>query len=209
MQQTIVRTASDIPTASEAVLRETIKALTGKAVSGFECRAAIEVVAQNAILAARDAAGHLGVPRGAQPEALTVAERCAKAAERGGDPAAQLPEDQDDSVNPYQPGSMAHGLWIASRASTPIDRAAKPEPKPAGAPRAKRGSAFSVKATFSGASKPNPSSTRMAVLKFIQEQPKHTATIAQVEAKFEGARGYVQKLLDKNHLVVVQPGDDQ
>lgn len=209
MQQTIVRTASDIPAASEAVLRETIKALTGKTVSGFECRAAVEVVAQNAILAARDAAGHLGVPRGARPEALTVAERCAKAAERGIDPAAQLPEDQDENTNPYPPGSLAHGLWIASRASTPIDRAAKPEAKPAGAPRAKRGSAFAVKATFAGASKPNPNSTRMAVLKFIQEQPEHTATIAQVEANFEGARGYVQKLLDKNHLVVVEPGSEQ
>ena len=71
---TILRNPNHIATAEMADLLETYNALTGNAVERFESRAVAERRTEMAMLAARDAAGHAGVPRGVEPEVKTVAE---------------------------------------------------------------------------------------------------------------------------------------
>jgi len=98
--------------------------------------------------------------------------------------------------NPYKEGTMSHALQEALSKQTPI------APREKGVE--KRVTISKVRATFEGTSKPQSASIRAAVLKFIQEAPEHTTTVEALEEQFQQpVRGFLQKLLEKNHIVVV------
>jgi hypothetical protein len=62
-----------------------------------------------------------------------------------------------------------------------------------------------VRATFEGTSRPQAGSVRNAVLEFVQSAPEHTATVEALEEHFQQpVRGYLQKLVEKNHLAIVE-----
>ena len=108
--------------------------------------------------------------------------------------------ESDDDVNPFKPGTLAHGLWVATRAMRP----AVPRPKrsPTATPRKK---IVAVRCAEGGESNPQKASKRRAILDWIAEQHDGTATIAALEQHFnEPVRGHVQKLIEKKHLEVVQ-----
>jgi hypothetical protein len=109
-------------------------------------------------------------------------------------------QDLDEDLNPFKPGTLAHGLWVATRAMRP----AVPRPKrsPAATPRKK---IVAVRCIEGGESNPQKASKRRAILDWIGAQPDCTATIVALEAEFnEPVRGHVQKLIEKKHLEVVQ-----
>jgi hypothetical protein len=147
---------------------------------GFTNRSAAEVQVTMAIMAAEDAAGHRGVPKGAQPVAATA---------------------QELAGNPYQPGTMSHRLHQEVTQQQPIT----PRPKAAAEPSARRIVIRCVRATFAGTSNPQPNSVRNSVLKFIQAAPEATCTVAALEEHFQQpVRGYLQKLIEKGHLTIVE-----
>lgn len=218
MEPKVIRTQSEVPAATMADLIHTYTQLTGTTVKRFASRIAAERRVVDAIMAAEDKAGHAGVPRGTKPKPKTVAERVEDAAKNGKAPEAQLPEsggsddvpgvEVDDSVNPYPPGSLAHGLWIATK------HAKRVEPRPKAAPRdpslPKRKPVDAVIATFAGKSQPQPGSERNGVLLFIQAQKgadnkPRPVTMEELEKHFQkSCRGFVQKLIEKEHIALVE-----
>ena len=109
-------------------------------------------------------------------------------------------KDLEEDVNPFKPGTLSHGLWVATRAMRPI--APRPKRSPSAAPRKKF---LVVRCAKSGESNPQKASKRRAILDWIALQHDGTATIAALEAHFnEPVRGHVQKLIEKKHLEVVQ-----
>lgn len=109
-------------------------------------------------------------------------------------------QDLEEEINPFKPGTLAHGLWVATRAMRP----AQPRPKrsPAATPRKK---IVAVRCVEGGESNPQKASKRRAILDWIAEQPDSTVTVAALEQHFnEPVRGHVQKLIEKKHLEVVQ-----
>jgi len=182
---TILRNPNTIATADMADLIETYNALTGNAVERFESRAIAERRTEMAMLAAKDAAGHAGVPRGVEPEVKTVEEL-------GG--------------NPFPFGSMEHQLYIAAEASR-----AENAPKRIKAMKAReltarplRTPADKVRATFTGTSKPQAASIRGQVLRAIQESEGHTVAQADLDAHMGmPTRSFVQKLIEMGHLELV------
>lgn len=110
-------------------------------------------------------------------------------------------QDLDDDVNPFQPGTLSHGLWVATRAMRPI--APRPKREPSAAPRKK---VVSVRITGKGESNPQKASKRRAILDWIRETAgEEPVTIAALEEHFdENVRGHVQKLIEKQHLESVQ-----
>ena len=228
---TIIRTQQEIPEASTAVLLATYNALTGESVARFSTRAAGERRVAMAMLAAVDRVGHAGVKPNTAPAVKTIEELTADKPDAFVPPKAPWPTvdhsasnrrisevlAQDASsgeafvgqkdlvcgdVNPFQVGTLAHGLWTASRNCKPIE----PPPK---VPRAKPGAkaAFTaVRATFAGKSKPQEGSIRNSVLHAIQAAPNRTITVAALEAQFEQpVRGFLQKLIEKEHIVTIDP----
>jgi hypothetical protein len=100
--------------------------------------------------------------------------------------------------NPYRPGTMSHKLFAEIFAQEPISR--RPPP-PKEEPRPVR-KVMRVRATFAGTSRPNPNSVRMQVLRYVQDSPDSAATVEAIEQHFrQPVRGYLQKLIDKGHLV--------
>jgi hypothetical protein len=98
--------------------------------------------------------------------------------------------------NPYKEGTMSHALQEAINKQAPI------APREKGVE--KRITIKKVRATFEGTSKPQSASIRAAVLKFIQDAPEHTTTVEALEEHFkQPVRGFLQKLLEKDHIVVV------
>jgi len=98
--------------------------------------------------------------------------------------------------NPYKEGTMSHALQEAINKQTPI------APREKGTQ--KRIVLNKVRATFEGTSKPQTLSTRAIVLKFIQDAPDHTVSVDALEEHFgQPVRGFLQKLLEKNHIVAV------
>lgn len=96
---TIIRKQNDIAAASNADLVETFNELTGKSIKKFESRAIAEVRVANAILSAQNAAGHVGVPKGTDPEAKTVAElEAAATTRRSAKPADDNETKEDDDM---------------------------------------------------------------------------------------------------------------
>jgi hypothetical protein len=91
---------------------------------------------------------------------------------------------------------MSHALHEATSKQTPITPSEKGVEK--------RITIRKVRATFEGTSKPQSASIRASVLKFIQEAPEHTITVEALEEHFkQPVRGFLQKLLEKDHIVVV------
>ena len=97
--------------------------------------------------------------------------------------------------NPFQPGTLAHQLWIATQAMKPI------EPRPKRQPSSEPRKILAVRATGKGDSHPQKASRRRAILDWIRAQPGQAATIEALEAQFqEPVRGHVHKLIEKKHL---------
>lgn len=180
----IIRDRNAVRGADLADLNHTYRALKGEPTHpGFTNRAAAEVQVGMAIMAAEDAAGHAGVPKGTQPKALTPQEL--------------------QRANPYKEGTLSHQLHEAIASQQPIQRReAQPKEK------SSRVTIHRVRATFAGTSKPQAGSTRNAVLLHLQSLPNATATVEELEAHFkQPVRGYLQKLVEKNHVEIL--GDEQ
>ncbi len=204
----IIRDRALVATASTADLIATYNALTGNNVERFSTRAIAERRTDMAIMSAEDAAGHRGVPKDAKPVAQTLEEVAAQgqgvAETPPGDAEGAVAPDSEE--NPFKPGSMAHQLWVAAKSYN-----ANTAPREKRAPKAKTESkqprrlALVVKATFAGTSKMQAASQRAAVLKYIQEAPEATISLADLDAHFgESTRGYVHKLIETAHLVAVE-----
>jgi hypothetical protein len=99
---------------------------------------------------------------------------------------------------------MSHAIHAAIEQQKPIaPRIPRdPEaPRPAPVPRQ---TIAAVKATMAGISKCQPGSMRTAVLAMVQAAPSQTISVAALEAHFkQPMRGYLQKLIELKHLVVV------
>lgn len=183
---TIIRDRDAVRGASMDDLNHTYRELKGEPNHpGFTQRAAAEVQVGMAIMAAQDAAGHAGVPKGTQPPVLTAQELATK-------------------TNPYKEGTLSHALKEAVDKQTPIT----PRPKAVDKPAAERLVIKRVMATFMGESKPQAGSIRNQVLQYIQAAENHCCTVEELEEHFKTpVRGYLQKLIEKNHLVTIE--DDE
>lgn len=106
-------------------------------------------------------------------------------------------QDLDDDVNPFQPGTLSHGLWVATRAMRPI--APRPKKMPSSKPRKK---VVAVRLTGLGKSKLQKGSCRRAILDWIEATAgNEPVTIVALEEHFEEyVSGHVQKLIEKEHL---------
>lgn len=183
---TIIRDRAAVSAASLDDLNHTYRELKGEpGFKGFTTRAAAEVQVGMAIMSAQDRAGRAGVPKGSTPPVLTAGELAAK-------------------TNPYKEGTLSHRLHEEIEKQQPITPRPKAEDKPP-AERSKRLVIKRVMATFMGESKPQAGSIRNQVLNHIQQAPNHTCTVAELEEHFkQPVRGYLQKLIEKNHLVTIE-----
>lgn len=182
---TIIRDRDAVRGAAMDDLNATYRALKNEpGFKGFGSRAAAEVQVSMAIMAAQDAVGHAGVPKGVMPQALTPREI--------------------KTNNPYKEGTLSHQLHDEISGQKPIEprpKAAEKEPKE----RAPRLLINKVQATNAGTSRPQAASIRGQVLAWIQEQPDGIATVTALEEHFnQNVRGYLQKLIEKNHLKILQ-----
>lgn len=174
MQSELLREQRLVPGASDAALLATYNALRGARLEAFHSRAAAEVAVRMAILAAQNAAGHLGIQPNAQPVAMTADEL---------------------RDNPYQEGTMSHALHAAA--------AVAPKPLKTPKPRVAKKVA-SVRATGTGTTRPQAKSLRALVLADVAAAPDKTMTVAEICAKHGDVRGQIQKLIAGGHLVVVE-----
>lgn len=192
----IITKVADIAGADTADLVSTYNALTGKSVKKFENRTVAERRVEMAILAAKDADGKTGVPKGQEPQAKPRAEIVSKAEEKGQQPPPALDEEEPT----FTPGTMAYELNKAAKAAKHIEARPKRKKKDAEPKKV----LYAVVATFAGTSKPQAGSTRNSVLLHIQNAPRSACTIEDLDKHFDGnTRGYVQKLLEKDHLQLV------
>jgi hypothetical protein len=197
---TLITSVAAIATAETGDLVFTYNQLTGKSIKKFETRAIGERRVEMAILAAKDADGKTGIPKGAEPQPKTREQIEEKAAARGIEPPPAL-----DAEPVFEPGTLAYELNKAAKAAKPIQE----RPKKAagdGASAAKKAPLHAVVATFTGTSKPQAGSTRNAVLIRIQSMARSAATIEALDKHFEqSTKGYIQKLIEKGHLRPVTP----
>lgn len=187
---TIIRAQAQIADASTADLVATYNALTGKSISRFSSRGAGESQVANAIMAAQDRAGHLGVPKGAAPVAITVAEAKAKKAAGA----------HEEPAPAGSPKPLRAKLALAAGDASPN----KAKPK---AERKASGKLVAVVPTGAGESKLQAASERAAV--FAEIVKRHgkdcrVVTIEELNAHFgRNTSGFVGKLLEKHHLIAV------
>lgn len=188
----ILRNQAQIATASLDDLRETLKALTGVRVAAFSSAAAARARVANAMLAAQNEAGHLGVPKGAAPAVMTLDEREAR----------RYPV-----------------IWPEPRKSEPKAAPAPAAPMKK-SPRVGRPATLKhsrIVATFAGDSKPRAQSARGVCLRIVEAAGAAGLTMADIERQLdenETHRGQnvvelVNKLRAKNHLVVIAPKGPQ
>ena len=179
---TIIRDRDAIRGASMDDLNHTFRELKGDpGFKGFASRAAAEVQVQMAIMAAADAVGHAGVPKGVRPQPLTPNELA--------------------HTNPYKEGTMSHKLHEEITAQQPITPRAKKRAEPR--PRITR-----VMATGLGESKPQTGSLRNQILVWIAARPNGMASVEELEEHFKcPVRGHLQKLIEKKHLVALDEND--
>lgn len=180
----LIRDRNAVFNASLEDLNHTYRELRGEPNHpGFKDRAAAQVQVQMAIMASEQVVAHAGVPSGTAPVAKTVAEL---------------------GYNPYAEGTLSHRLHAEIAQQSPIT----PRPKKADAPKdpaTRRVVIQAVRATFAGKSQLQSGSVRAAVLKRVQDAPGHTATVEALEQHFQQpVRGYLQKLIEKNHLAIVE-----
>jgi hypothetical protein len=186
---TLIRDRNAVRGAELEDLNHTYRELKGEPDHpGFTNRTAAEVQVTMAMMAAEDAAGHRGVPKGSKPVAATA---------------------QELASNPYKPGTMSHELYDKVNAQAPIT----PRPKKAEAPNdpaTRRVTIHRVRATFAGTSKPHAGSVRNNVLLYVQAAPEHTCSVAELEEHFKmPVRGYLQKLVEKAHLEILPVEGEQ
>lgn len=195
---TILTNASQIAAASTSDLVETYNALAGKSIKKFETRTHAERRVEAAIMAAKEADGHTGVPKGTDPQAKPRKQIIAKAKAKG----IPVPPALDEEEPVFVLGSMADQLNKAAAATEAIEP--RPKKDKATASTTKKESIFSVQATFTGTSKPQAGSTRNNVLLHVQSATNSAATMEALDAHFEqNTRGYIQKLMEKGHLIVL------
>lgn len=203
----IIRRRDQVATATTAQLVATYNALTGETVQRFTNREAAERRTDMALMGALDAAAHRGLRPGQEPEVLTLQETSALGQDGAAAPAANEEGTValDEESNPFKPGSLGHGLWVATRA---MARDAAPRAKRAPKLRTdptvpRRAHGMELKATFAGISKVQPGSKRARVLAFIQSCPEGRCRLLDVDAELgEPTRGFVQKLAEMKHLEV-------
>ena len=192
----ILKTAADLQDASMGDLVETYNHLTGAAVARFSSVEAGRRRVENAMLAAKDADGMTGIPANTKPQIRGRKEIEAKAKAKGIEPPPSVDEEYS-----FKPGTLAYDLDKATKAMAPIPKRAKKEPS---SPPKPRNSIFAVQATFAGISKPQAGSVRNNVLLHIQNAKNNAATISELDQHFDtDSRGYVNKLLEKQHLVLL------
>lgn len=272
-QTTIIRDRAAIYGAPMAQLLATYNAMTGESVKRFSSQAVAESRTDRALMAAEDAAAHLGVKPGAKPVAMTVAEVAAARAAKGlepapgsaseerpatKDPAAPTeptkttrttpppanpaprvvrhllePSDAkavaepgdapatDGEENPFKPGTLGHGLWVATNSKEAREKRA---PAASGTRGGSAQKFTTVRATWAGKTKLQAASRRAAVLAALQSacelQLKGLGLAATAEnakqapgisidllgAAFPGEeslRGFIQKLVVCGHAEVV------
>ena len=181
---TLIRSQADVQAASMEDLVYTHNALRGESVETFDSLDAARVRVRLDILASENVVAQRGLAPGQRPVAKTIAEL--------GD-------------NPYKPGTMSHELHAAIQAQTPIERRPRQSEQPP-EKREARKVVHAVRATFAGVSRVQPTSVRGAVLKAAQDAPNATITIADLERQLnQPVRGYIQKLMELNHLVAIDP----
>lgn len=101
-----------------------------------------------------------------------------------------------------KPGSLAHQLWVAARASAPIERRAKRAP---GDPPTRRRIDWVRPSDQPTRSKLQPGSARRAVMEWILGQLVQPVPMAALEETFgPAARGHAQKLIVTGHLISVR-----
>ena len=92
---------------------------------------------------------------------------------------------------------MSHELFEQIQAQQPIERMA--------GSKSTKENINKIRATFAGKSRLQQGSTRAKILLAIQKAPNNQCTIAELEDKFNmPVRGYIHKLLGKNHIVMVE-----
>lgn len=217
----ILRNVEQIAEASTEDLLETYNALKGKSIKKFASREAGKRQVEQAMMAAKDADAHLGVPKGADGEVKTAEELAQKADEKGaeapdmsgdeqpgpteGGEAGPAPEG--DGTPTFPPGSMADQLQKAGAKSAAITKRAKKAPTPPGS--AKPAATHVVAVAEGGKSKVRATSQRGAVLQRIQlskdkDGAQVPVSIASLDAHFQVAtKGYIQKLAEHGHVKFV------
>lgn len=223
----IIRDTSGVFGAPVTQLLLTHSELTGQPTE-FNSRSELEAKTTMAILSAQNRDGHTGVPSGTDPVARTVEEQAAKCEAKG--VAVPLPPEvaTTGEVCPYPPNSLRARLW--GEMQLPRDKKARAEAiakrdeaeaQKEGAPPVKRKSpgasvtSLWYEATFEGTSTVQATSTRGEVLRFIQAVCKSRAesgfpavvSLEEIEKHIQiPAKGFVHKLLEKNHIrCVVAP----
>jgi len=183
---TIIRDQKLIPDTSTADLIETYNALTGKSIKKFSARAAGEVQVANAIMAAQDRAGHLGVPKGARPVAITEAEAAAKEKAKNASPVVATPEPVGS------PKPLREKLAAAAGTAPPHAK------REGAAPVPRKGAVSAVRVTGRGAFRLQAASMRAKVM---AAAGTGTVQVAELIALLgDGAKGAVATLLKHDHL---------
>jgi hypothetical protein len=214
---TIIRTRKEVPAASTADLLESYNAYTGKSIKKFSSREAAETQASNAIMSAEDAAGKLGVKKGAKPVAMTLAEldaaRAAKA--MGADVLSKPTGSAQVATKPEPKGKSLRESLKAKAVGEPNKGKPAPPKKEPGAGRAPK--VEWVKLVAGGRSKMQAGSQRKGVYDAIvgaaakskSRDADGTTPIVNVEALQEDfhipIRGHILKLVFEGHIAAVEP----
>lgn len=208
----IIREQKLIANASTADLLETYNALTGKDIKRFSSRPAAETQVSNAILAAMDAAAHLGVPKGQRVTALTKEERD-RVRKNKGLPSAeeQIAAEGRAAMKAMAEAAVKAANKTPARAMRDMLReraaAAQNKPRP---PRVKssdgpgrKPTIIAVELTGAGRSKMRAQSERHAVFEIVQRLSKRNSVVtveAIDKALGKSARSHLQKLIFEEHL---------
>ena len=220
---TIIRTQAAVTEASTADLLESYNAFTGKDIKKFASREAAERQTSNAILAAIDASGKLGVKKGQKPVAMTLTEleaaRSAKAQDSAGAAKPQQGAAAAQEANAATPAGKSLRTSLKAKAvGEPNKPKVKPQ-KPEGAGRAPKVTHVEI-VPEGGRSKMQVGSQRKAIMDAIVGKAKNAKSISVTgredkvrcvsidllqEEHREPVRGHVLKLIFEGHLRAVQP----
>lgn len=192
MSEKIIRTPEQIPGATLECLLLSYNALTGHPIKRFADRVTAERRLEMAMLAAQDATGHAGVPKG---HGRIIPKT---AAELG-----VTPEPDADCDCDPEPQTPCHCSpdWPGMVQSLSNVALATPAPEPT-LTRTPHGSGVRfVRATGAGKSKLQTASVRNAVMQAVLSCGEHGVALADLDTKFPpSARGHVQKLLASGHV---------
>lgn len=193
---TILTTQKEIQEASGPDLVETYNHLTGADLKKFSTVEAGRRRVEMAMLAAKDADQKTGVSAGSEGVVKGRDAIIAKAKSKG----LPVPPSLDEEVA-FAQGTLGAQLTAQAESAPAIIPREKADPK---APRTTRKLMFAVQATFAGTSTPQSGSVRNNVLLHIQAAENSAITVAALDAHFQqDTRGYINKLLEKDHLVLL------